>query len=70
MKKPLFFLFSTLLFICFVMTMRFAMNEVSVNNYLNGKYDNDIQSLNKLINISVFVTFHFDILVIYDKEMN
>jgi len=60
MKKPLFFLFSTLLFICFVMTMRFAMNEVSVNNYLNGKYDNDINNFLLLVNFPQPYVAHYN----------
>ena len=60
MKKPLFFLYAVLLFICFVLTMRYFMNEVSVNNYLNGKYDNDINNFLLLVNFPQPYVAHYN----------
>ena len=60
MKKSIFFLFSTLLLICFIMTMRFFMNETAINNYYNGNYDNNIYNFLIIFNFPQPYVAHYN----------
>ena len=60
MRKPLFFLYCALFLLCFILTMRYVMNEVSINNYVKGKYDNDINNFLLLINYPQPYVAHYN----------